>query len=289
MVGTSSRDVCMSGIVYLNGAYLPKEEARLSPDDRGFLFADGIYEVVRSYAGRFFALEPHLGRMARGLKAIRIQGVETADIGTVCRELIERNDLGGKDALVYVQVTRGAAPRTHWFPDPGVPPTVYASTMAFKAKADPAVGVAVITQPDQRWARCDIKSVALLPNCMAAQAAREAGVPEALLVRDGVVLEGTHTSFLGVIDGEVRTAPANNYILPSITRQTALDLCAEDGITTRPEPILLEELARASELFLAGTTMEIMPIVQVDGVRVGAGTPGPVGRRLLELFHRRVH
>ena len=279
----------MSGIVYLNGAYLPKEEARLSPDDRGFLFADGIYEVVRSYAGRFFALEPHLARMARGLKAIRIQGVGVADVGVVCQELLERNDLAGKHALVYVQITRGAAPRTHWFPDPDVPPTVYASTMVFKAKADPEVGVAVITQPDQRWARCDIKSVSLLPNCMAAQAAREAGVPEALLVRDGVVLEGTHTSFFGVVDGEVRTAPANNYILPSITRQTALELCAEHGIAARTEPVLMEELRHASELFLAGTTMEIMPIVQVDGLKVGTGRPGPVATRLLELFHRRAH
>lgn len=278
----------MSGIVYLNGEYLPKEEARLSPDDRGFLFADGIYEVVRSYAGRFFALQPHLARMARGLKAIRIVGVDAAHIGAVCRELLERNRLGTKDATVYVQITRGVAPRTHWFPDPGVPPTVYASAMPFTPKADPAVGVAVITLPDQRWARCDIKTVALLPNCMAAQAARESGVQEALLVRDGVVLEGTHSSFFGVIDGEVRTAPANNYILPSITRQTALDLCAEHGITARTDPILLEDLPRASELFLAGTTLEIMPIVRVDGVRVGAGTPGPVAGRLLELFRLRI-
>ncbi len=277
----------MSGIVYMNGVYLPKEEARLSPDDRGFLFADGIYEVVRSYRGRLYALEPHLARLARGLKAIRIQGVVATDVGIICQELLERNDLAGKDAIVYVQITRGAAPRTHWFPDPSVRPTVYASTMAFKPRADPAVGVAVITLPDQRWARCDIKSVALLPNCMAAQAAREAGVPEAVLVRDGVVLEGTHTSFFGVIEGEVRTAPANNYILPSITRQTVLDLCSEHGIPVRTEPILLEELPRASELFLAGTTMEIMPIIQIDARTIGAGGPGPVATRLLELFRRR--
>ena len=277
----------MSGIVYLNGVYLPKEEARLSPDDRGFLFADGIYEVVRSYGGRLYALEPHLARLARGLKAIRIQGVVATDVGVICQELLTRNDLARKDAIVYVQITRGAAPRTHWFPDPSVRPTVYASTMAFKPKADPAVGVAVITQPDQRWARCDIKSVALLPNCMAAQAAREAGVPEAVLVRDGVVLEGTHTSFFGVVEGEVRTAPANNYILPSITRQAVLELCSEHGIPARTEPILLEELPRVTELFLAGTTMEIMPIIQIDARTIGAGRPGPVATRLLELFRRR--
>jgi len=278
----------MSDIVYLNGSYLPKAEAHLSPDDRGFLFADGIYEVVRSYAGRFFGLEPHLARMARGLRAIRIEGLDASSLGTVCRELLERNGLAGRDALVYLQVTRGAATRTHWFPDPAVAPTVYGSTMPYKAKADPAAGVAVITMPDQRWARCDIKSVALLPNCLAAQAAHEAGVPEALLVRDGVVLEGTHTSFFGVVGGVVRTAPANNYILPSITRQTVLDLCAEHGIPARTEPVLLEELPLADELFLAGTTMEVMPIVQVDGRPVGRGTPGPVAERLLGLFRDRV-
>jgi D-alanine transaminase len=278
----------MSEIVYLNGAYLPKSEAHLSPDDRGFLFADGIYEVVRSYQGRFFGLEPHLSRMARGLRARRIDGLTASSLGSVCHELLERNGLAGRDALVYLQVTRGVAPRTHWFPEPAVPPTVYGSTMPFKAKADPAVGVEVITQPDQRWARCDIKSVALLPNCMAAQAAREAGVPEALLVRDGVVLEGTHTSFFAVIESEVRTAPANNYILPSITRQVVLDICAEHGIPARTEPLLLQELPGAGELFLAGTTMEIMPIVRVDGRAVGDGKPGPVARRLLELFHSRV-
>jgi D-alanine transaminase len=274
----------MSDTVYLNGAYLPKEDARLSPDDRGFLFADGIYEVVRSYGGNLFGLEPHLNRMANGLAALRISGVDVAELATVCRELLQRNQFGQDDALVYLQITRGAAPRTHAFPDPPTSPTVYATTMPFHAKGDPKVGVKVITAPDQRWTRCDIKSVALLPNCLAAQAAREAGVSEALLVRDGVVLEGTHTSFFAVIDGVVRTAPLSNYILPSITRQAALDLCDRHGIRAQPAPVFLHDLATADELFLAGTTMEIMPIVEVDGRPVGSGTPGPVAARLLTLF-----
>jgi D-alanine transaminase len=272
-------------IVFLNGSYLPKADARISPDDRGFLFADGIYEVARSYGGTFFALDRHLARMERGLAALRIQGVDAAGMEGVCRELLERNDLAAADAIVYLQITRGVAPRTHFFPDPAVPPTVYGMANPMRPKWDPATGVAVITAPDQRWARCDIKSVSLLPNCLAAEAAHATGVAEALLVRDCVVMEGTHTSFFGVVDGEVRTAPATNYILPSITRGAVLELCAKHGIPHRETPVYLEELAGADELFLAGTTMEVMPIVSVDGHTVGAGAPGPVAQRLLALFH----
>ncbi len=275
----------MEPIVYLNGAYLPKSEAHLSPDDRGFLFADGIYEVARSYGGRFFALDGHLARMERGLTALRIRGVEPSAMADVCRALLVRNGLAEADAIVYLQITRGAAPRTHFFPDPAVPPTVYGMANPMRAKWDAAQGVAVITAPDQRWARCDIKSVSLLPNCLAAETAHAAGVAEALLVRDGVVMEGTHTSFFGVVDGEVRTAPATNYILPSITRGAVLGLCAAHDIPHRETPVYVEELVDADELFLAGTTMEVMPIVSVDGRAVAGGTPGPVARRLLDLFH----
>ena len=143
----------------------------------------------------------------------------------------------------------------------------------------------MITAPDQRWARCDIKSVSLVPNCLAAQEARSAGVAEAVLIRDGIVMEGTHTSVFGVLAGEVRTAPASNYILSSITRQIVLDLCAEHGVPHRTDPLLEQELARAEELFLAGTTMEVMPIVRLNGQPVGTGEPGPVALRLLHLFH----
>jgi D-alanine transaminase len=273
--------------VYLSGAYVAKEEAHLSPDDRGFLFADGIYEVIRAYGGRFYALESHLKRMANGVRALRIEGVDVPGLAAVCDELLRRNGLEGGDALVYVQVTRGAAVRGHGFPDPPVPPTVYATTMPFKAKGDPAVGVAVITAPDHRWTRCDIKTVTLLPNCMAFQDALEAGAHEAVLVRDGVALEGTHTSFFAVLDGVVRTAPRSNYILPSITRQVVLDICRDQGIPVAEDPVMLADVGAADELFLAGTTMEVMPIVKVDGRPVGSGKPGPVARRLLEQFHER--
>jgi D-alanine transaminase len=275
----------MSVIVYLNGSYLPKEEARISPEDRGFLFADGIYEVARAYGGSFFALDAHLQRMARGLAALAIEGFDATDASEISHELLQRNGFTGKDAIVYLQITRGVAPRTHFFPDPPVSPTVFAMVNPLHSRWDPRKGVGVIVAPDQRWTRCDIKSVSLLPNCLAAEAARAAGVAEALLIRDGVVMEGTHTSVFGVFDGEVRTAPASNYILPSITRQVVLDLCAEHGIPHGTEPFFAHDLARADELFLAGTTMEVMPIVRVDDQPVGSGTPGPFAQRLLHLFH----
>ena len=277
----------MSPIVYLNGSYLDKDQARISPDDRGFLFGDGIYEVARAYGGVFFALDRHLNRLAYGLAALRIQGVDAHDLEPVCHELLARNGMAKSDAIVYLQVTRGAAPRTHAFPDPHVEPTVYATVSPLKPKGDQSVGVGVITAPDVRWTRCDIKSVALLANCLAAQAAREADVPEAVLLRDGVALEGTHTSFFGVIDGVVRTAPLSNYILPSITRAVVLEICEEAGIPYREFPVLQHELWTADELFLVSTTAEVMPIVSVDGRAVASGKPGPVARRLLELFGER--
>ena len=277
----------MSQIVYLNGAYMPSEEARISPEDRGFLFADGIYEVLRSYGGGFFETDAHLSRMADGLAALRIAGVEPAALEPVAHSLLDRNGLAGADALVYMQVTRGAAVRGHAFPDPPVSPTVYATARQFQPKADPTRGITVITSPDDRWSRCDIKSTGLLANCLALQDAVEAGATEAVLVRDGAALEGTHTSFFGIFGGVVRTAPADNYILPSITRRVTLELCRENGIPCEERAVLVNELEAADELFLAGTTMEIMPIVKLNGTPVGTGDPGPVAGRLLELFRTR--
>jgi len=277
----------MPDIVFFNGSYLDRDQVRISPDDRGFLFADGIYEVVRFYGGRPFELQAHLARMVDGLRSLRIEGVEAGTIETVVSELRDRNGLSDSDALLYLQITRGVAPRVHHFPDEKTEPTVFASIRAFSPSVDPTVGAAVITAPDHRWTRCDIKSVALLPNCMAAQDAHEAGAIEAVLVRDGVALEGTRSSFFGVIDGEVRTAPRSNYILPSVTRAVTLELCREHRIPCDERPILLEELEVADELFLVGTTTEILPIIQVDGWKVRDGRPGPVALRLAELFRAR--
>lgn len=278
----------MSKTVFFNGAYVPKDEVRISPDDRGFLFSDGIYEVVRMYGGVAFEMEGHVRRLADGLAAIGIRGVDAASMADVCDELIRRNGLETQDALVYIQVTRGVAPRAHHFPDPAVSPTVYANAWAFTPTTDASVGVEVVTAADHRWTRCDIKSVSLLANCLAAQQAAEAGAYEAVLIRDGMAIEGTRTSLFGVVNGVVRTAPESNYILPSITRAVALDLCDSNGIPVALRPMRLAEFESAEELFLAGTTTEIMPIVRVDGRPVGDGRPGPIVTRLAQLFSDRV-
>jgi D-alanine transaminase len=272
---------------YFNGGFTPLDEVRISPDDRGFLFADGVYEVIRSYGGRLFAMQSHLDRMATGLRTLRITGVNVPDLAEVSTQLLLRNGLAERDALIYLQVTRGAAPRGHAFPSPGVAPTVYARVMPFVAKGDPATGIATITVPDMRWSRCDIKSVALLPNCLANQQARDAGAQEAILVRDGVAIEGTATSFFGVFNGTVRTAPESNYILPGVTRRVVLELCREHGIEATEQPIFVEELEGATELFLTGTTVEVMPIFRMDGRLVGDGHPGSIARRLLQAFRAR--
>jgi D-alanine transaminase len=276
----------MSVTIYFNGTFVPKGDVRISPDDRGFLFADGVYEVVRAYRGRFFQMEPHLRRLEQGLCALSIAGVRVADLRDVFRQLLAKNGLGDADATVYLQITRGAAPRVHAFPDPPVSPTVYAEAKPFKPRGDPAVGVSVITMPDIRWARCDIKTVALTANCLANQRAKEAGAIEAVFVRDGVAIEATASSFFAVVDGEVRTAPKSNYILPSISRQVVLDVCQREGIPHRETPVFVDDIWRAPELFLAGTTLEVMPVVRVDGRTVGDGKPGPVAGKLHMLFQR---
>ncbi len=273
--------------VYFNGNYVSKDEVRVSPDDRGFVFGDGVYEVVRSYGGKLFALEAHLARMRFGVCELAINGVEVDALGEVAAELLKRNGLESGDATVYLQITRGAAPRTHFFPDPPVPPTVYAQAGRFTPKGDPLKGIAAITVPDIRWARCDIKTVQLLPNTLANQRARAAGVQDALFVRDGVLLEGSHSALFFVFGDEVRTAPKNNYILPSITREILLELCRASGIPARETPVFTHELPRVTESFMAGTTTEVMPLVRIDGAPVGDGKPGAVTRRLQELFRGR--
>ena len=273
--------------VFLNGEYMPREEATISPDDRGFLFSDGVYEVVRAYDGRLFELQRHTDRLAASLDAMKIRGVRAREMAEVCEALVERNGLADSDSLVYVQVTRGAAPRTHRFPNPPVEPSLYAYAWAFSPGHPLEEGVRAITVPDQRWARCDIKTVGLIPNCLANQAAHEAAAAEAIFVRDGVALEGTHTNLFAVFRGVVRTAPLTNYILAGVTRAVVLELCADAGYEVEEAPILLDDAYRANEIFIAGTTAEVTPVTDLDGRAVGTGRPGEISLRLLELLRRR--
>jgi D-alanine transaminase len=273
-------------IVYFNGSLMDKTEVSISPDDRGFLFGDGVYEVVRAKDGTPFRLDAHRQRLARSLDAIKLHNVDTTALWAVVPELLYRNDLDEGPAKVYLQITRGAAtPRQHAFPDPPVNPTVYARASSHEPPVEAwNEGVKVILQPDQRWARCDVKSLNYLPNVLANQAAHEAGAYEALQVRDGFVTEATHSSVAAVFNGTVTLHPITNYTLPSITRAVTLELCDELDILVDKAPVAATELPDADELFLMGTTTGIMPIVQVDDWMVGDGTPGPVAQKLLEAF-----
>lgn len=274
--------------VYLNGEFIDHSEARVSVDDRGFLFADGIYEVIRVYGGRPFLVEPHMERMARGLAAIGIDPTACQDLDQVGARLLAENGLGESDAAIYLQVTRGAAPRRHAFPT-GTPPTVYAAAKPYPRPAESSFreGVAAIVVPDTRWSRCDIKSVSLLPNVLANQQAHAAGAFEAIFVRDGVLIEGSHSNLIGVVAGEVVTYPECNYILGGITRRLSLELARELGMTVREGPIFAHRLDSIEELFLSGTTTEIMPITRLDGEAVGSGRPGPIAQALQHAYLER--
>lgn len=276
--------------VYLNGQYLPRSEAAVSVDDRGFLLADGVYEVTAVYGGRLVRLEDHLARLEHGLRALRID-LDTGPLPEIHRRLLAENDLEeAPHARVYLQVTRGAAKRSHEFPEGRVRPTVYARADAW-TPPDPGrweQGFTAITVPDRRWARVDIKSIALLPNVLAQQAAVDAGVDEAIFVRDGVAVEGAHANLWAVRDGTVLTHPRTNVVLPGVTRTVVMEVARELGHTVEERPLLVEELGEVGELFLTGTTTEVRPVVRVDGAAVGEGRPGPVTRELFEAYRERV-
>jgi D-alanine transaminase len=279
-------------LVYLNGEFLPRSEAKVSVDDRGFVFGDGVYEVIRAIGGRLFTADEHLERMEGGMRALGIQPSEEtqrAALLGIARRLLRDNGLLDGEATVYVQVTRGAAPRLHQFPPAATRPTVYLATAAFLPPLEiRGVGAAAITTPDLRWSRCDLKTVNLLPNVLAKQLAVEAGATEAILVREGVVTEGASTSVFGVVDGRIRTYPASNYILPGITRGMVMELAAAQGHRVVQRPLLVEEIRRVDELFITGTTTDVLPIVRLDGRPVGAGRPGPVTLGLQEALAERM-
>lgn len=280
----------MTAVVYMNGEWMPRSHARIAVDDRGFLFGDGVYEVIRAYGGRLFAVDRHLARLALGLRAIAITPpADVADsLASVAERLLAENGLAESDAIVYLQVTRGAAPRTHHFPPAGTRPTVYGYAVSLTVTTQlQAEGGTAITVPDIRWARCDIKTVNLLPNVLAKQAAVAAGVNEAIFVRDSAITEGSHTNVFAVVDGELRTYPACNYILAGVTREVVLELARELAIPLRETPVFVHELAVASEVMLTGTTADVTPLITIDGRRVSDGRPGPVARALQQALGRR--
>jgi D-alanine transaminase len=278
----------MEPIANLNGELMPLAEVRISALDRGFLFGDAVYEVLRVYQGRAWLEDEHFSRLERSLRAVRISGVDVGRLRRRMRETIAAGPF--QDATVYIQITRGTAPRAHPFPAHALPlELLYVQEFQDPYHEARRSGASVITQPDIRWGRCDIKSTNLLANVLAMQVAREAGSLEALFVlADETLTEGTHTSCFGVLDGAVLTAPNSNAILPGITRGLILGLAAQTGIPVREQVLKRSDLARISELFLTGTTSEVLPIVRIDNQPVGDGRPGPVTRRLQEAYARAV-
>jgi len=275
-------------IVYVNGKFLPRSEARVSVEDRGFVFGDGVYEVLRVINGRLFASRFHNQRLERSLEGVRIsleRGDSPASFIEIGKQLLKDNNLLQGQATLYMQVTRGATTRAHNFPAPDVAPTVYISAARFTPYADLAEsGAPAITHPDLRWARCDLKTLNLLPNVLASQTAKERGAFEAMLIRDGVVTEGTKTNFFGVVNGSLRTHPSDSHILPGITRSVLRDLARGLRIELDETPIKASEIPKLSELFLTGTTTDVMPVVKLDDKPVGKGKPGELTRKLQRVL-----
>jgi len=275
-------------LAYLNGQFLPRSTATISVEDRGFVFGDGVYEVWRVVNGRLFESESHLERLEFGLRELRIALAERLSLPTIesiAERLLRESALTTGEATFYVEITRGAAPRAHQFPAAGTPPTVYATVNRLNPPEElRARGASAITMPDIRWLRCDIKTIQLLPNVFAKQAAAERGAVDALMIRDGVVTEGSHANVVGVLDGVIRTHPTNHLILPGITRAIVLDLARGLGVPVSEKPIAERDIPRLEEVFLVGTTTDVMPIVRVDDRPVGDGTPGPITTRLVKEF-----
>jgi D-alanine transaminase len=267
-------------IAYFDGQFVDRHSVTVSPDDRGFLFADGVYEVIRAYGGRPFGVKAHTERLVHSLSEVRLDWPGAGDLGSLVTELLAQNGLDKADALIYLQVTRGVWPRSHEFPPPGTPPTVYATARPYEPPRDLAQGVAVVLEPDIRWGRCDIKSIGLLPNVLAYQRARETGAAEAVLVRDHIITEGTHTNVCAVVGGAVVTHAPDRHVLAGITLREVRAICGDLSVPWR-------ETGVADWDLVVGTTMEVTAVVRVDGNPVAGGRPGPVGARLLAALRQR--
>ncbi len=276
----------MPDVACVNGRFMPLAEATVSVEDRGFQFGDGVYEVIRTYQGRPFELEGHLARLERSAQALNIpQPYSRSKWTRYVLEGIKR--AGYPEVKIYLQITRGAAPRDHAFPA-NATTTVVITIREFHALSPELqnFGVSAIVIDDLRWGRCDIKSVNLLANVLARQQAKQAGVFETILVKDGQVTEGAVSNVMAVLAGAVITAPEGPQILSGITRGVVLELARKDGIPVQERPIPQSDLFRVDELFLTGTTVEVIGVVKVNDKAIGTGRPGPITHRLASLFRR---
>ena len=273
-------------MIYLNGQYMPIEEAKISVLDRGFIFGDGVYEVIPVYSRRAFRLPEHLRRLQHSLDGIKLANPHSdAEWTRIIGELVARNS--GEDQYLYLHITRGAAKRDHAFPKPPVTPTVF--MMSSPLPAPPAEllqsGIACITAPDNRWLRCDIKSIALLPNVLLRQMAVDAGCAETILIRNNEFMtEGAASNIFVVKNGKLLAPPKDNLMLPGITYDVVLEIADASGIPHEVRRVMQEELFTADELLLTSSTKEVLAITQLDGQPVGSGKPGAMFARLHALY-----
>lgn len=271
-------------IVYLNGKYLPDNEAFIPVLDRGFIFGDGIYEVIPAYGGRLFRLDEHLERLQNSLDAIRLRNPHAMqEWAEILQGLVDRN--GGGDQSLYLQITRGVAKRDHAFPK-NCEPTIFAMCNPLVPPATEILeqGVAAITVDDIRWQRCHIKAISLLPNILLRQEALDQGAAEAILVRDGLATEGAASNLFVVMNGVLVTPPKGPFLLPGITRDLILELAEANGIPHREGDIRRDDLDAASEIWVTSSTREIIPVTRLNDHAVADGRPGPVFRRMIALY-----
>src|SRR5256714_12567742 len=279
----------MPRIAYVNGRYLPRRDASVNIEDRGYQFSDGVYEVCEVRAGRLVDERRHIDRLERSLHELRIRmPMPRNALSIVFRETVSRNRV--RDGILYLQITRGVARRDHAFPPPGTPPAVVVTAKSYdldRLEQGAADGIAVISVPENRWPRVDIKSVSLLPNVLAKQAAREQGAKEAWFVdADGHVTEGSSTNaWIVTRDGRILTRPADHGILRGITRTVLLDVIAAHQLTLEERAFTVEEAYAAREAFVTSATQLVMPVVRIDGRPVGNGAPGLVASALRRDFH----
>ena len=266
---------------------MSKDRATISPDDRGFYFADGVYEVIKYYKGKPFCFAGHINRLRNSLAGVRIHYSRVDEMPEICMALIGANQLKDKYAAVYIQITRGVAPRIHRFPGDDIKPTVYIRAFEMPSFLDEMQrGIRVITREDIRWLRCNIKSIALLPNTLLFEEAAGQGAEECFLVRNGFYTEATHSNIVALRKGVLYTHPDSNNILPGITKAVVINICKNLGIAVKEEPIRASETKKFEEWFITGTGSEIIPVVQIDEMIVGNGKPGPVTRMLQKEFFR---
>ncbi len=276
-------------IIYLNGQYFPLEDARIPVMDRGFLFGDGVYEVIPVYSRRPFRLHEHLDRLQASLDSIRLANPHTArEWESLIAQIVELAE--SEDQGVYLQVTRGPGPRDHAFPKQ-VLPTVFIMPLALTPPARELVesGVAAITAADNRWLRCDIKATSLLPNVLLRQLSVDAGCAETLLLRDGFLSEGSASNIFVVANGLLLAPPKSNLMLPGITYDVVLELARQEGFAHEVRPISEADLRSASEVWLTSSTKEVLAVTTLDGQPVGDGRPGPVFRRMHAAYQDYKH